>query len=721
MHPEQTPCPSHVPAVASFTRRHSSWLTLTMALPLLAVAAPGQLRAEDARLEEIIVTAQKRREPLQKTPLAITALSSRTLEEQGIDNTMALANQLPSLVMVPFTGNRAAPNMAIRGMGNLDAQTTKDAANGVYIDGVPVSRSVGLAADIADLERVELLRGPQGTLYGRNTTGGAINFITVRPEKDRSFEQTLTLGNLGLVRSKTRLNLPLSDTLYTRVAYLRSSDQGWVDNTNTTLPDQTRFNQDRKEAARWAWRLLAGETLTADLDLDYSTSSYGNVFFQRVAGAAAVNGRQESANPVKGLSPSQMSTAGQSLTLNARLAGLTLRSITAWRRMDNQARQNYADLFTQNDDQNQNQFSQEFQLLGTTLEQRLDYVIGLFHFKEQGTEQVRSVFSPTNLDAWRVVADSTSNAFYGQATWIPPILSDRLHLTVGLRETRDERGATKTFITSNFAPASNGLVVPARKQFHKLTPTYTLDYAVTDDLNVYARLAYGYRAGGFNTRSPYAGFGNGFHQENVRSTELGMKSDLFNHRTRLNVALFHNHYTDLQVDQVRNPSFFTDTLNAGRARIRGAEIELTALLSHGFSTRLFHTWLDARYGSYVDNGIDLAAAKHVPLAPRGQGGLGLRYEGGRTDSGRLRASLDYLWQSRYYTNPNPETLTQGYGLWNARIEWADLRLPQGRLRVALWGKNLGDKTYRLANTNLGGMTAQLGPPRTLGIDAIFSF
>ncbi|MBP9219692.1 MAG: TonB-dependent receptor, partial [Sterolibacterium sp.] len=208
MHPEQTPCPSHVPAVASFTRRHSSWLTLTMALPLLAVAAPGQLRAEDARLEEIIVTAQKRREPLQKTPLAITALSSRTLEEQGIDNTMALANQLPSLVMVPFTGNRAAPNMAIRGMGNLDAQTTKDAANGVYIDGVPVSRSVGLAADIADLERVELLRGPQGTLYGRNTTGGAIKFITVRPEKDRSFEQTLTLGNLGLVRSKTRLNLP---------------------------------------------------------------------------------------------------------------------------------------------------------------------------------------------------------------------------------------------------------------------------------------------------------------------------------------------------------------------------------------------------------------------------------------------------------------------------------------------------------------------------------
>lgn len=292
---------------------------------------------------------------------------------------------------------------------------------------------------------------------------------------------------------------------------------------------------------------------------------------------------------------------------------------------------------------------------------------------------------------------------------------------LGLRETRDERGATKTFITSNFAPASNGLVVPARKHFNKFTPTYTLDHAITDDLNLYARLAYGYRAGGFNTRSPYAGFGNGFNQENVRSTELGLKSDLFDHRTRLNVALFQNQYTDLQVDQVRSPSFFTDTLNAGRARIRGAEFELTTLLPHGFSTQLFYTWLDARYGSYVDNGIDLAAAKHVPLAPKGQGGLGLRYEGGRTNSGRLRASLDYLWQSRYYTNPNPETLTQGYGLWNARIEWADLRLPQGRLRVALWGKNLGDKTYRLANTNLGGMTAQFGPPRTLGIDAILSF
>lgn len=177
--------------------RHMLRAAWGISFPLLAAAIPCAALADTGteRLEEVIVTAQKRQEPLQKTPIAITAITMRELEAMRVDNTMDLANKLPSLVMVPFTGNRAAPNMSIRGMGNLDSQTTKDGANGIYIDGVPVGRSVGLAADIADLERVELLRGPQGSLYGRNTTGGAINFITVRPEKDFSFEQALTAGN----------------------------------------------------------------------------------------------------------------------------------------------------------------------------------------------------------------------------------------------------------------------------------------------------------------------------------------------------------------------------------------------------------------------------------------------------------------------------------------------------------------------------------------------
>lgn len=678
-------------------------------------------QAEVGQLEEVIVTAQKRQEPLQKTPLAITAITGRELEAMRVDNTMDLAHQLPSLVMFPFTGNRAAPNMSIRGMGNLDSQTTKDGANGIYIDGVPVGRTVGLAADVADLERVELLRGPQGTLYGRNTTGGAINFITVRPEKTFSFEQSLTAGSYGLLSGRTRVNVPLGDQVQTRMAYLHSSNRGWVDNTNRSLPNQTRFNQDEKDTMRWAWRFLATDRLTMDVDLDHSRTTYGNVFFQRVVGPAAVSGLQQSSPTLKGLSPSLLKTEGQSLTLNWKLEPFQLSSITAWRRMDNRAMQNYADAFIQTDDQTQKQVSQEFQLIGDALDRRLEYVAGLFWFDEKGDETVASELGPVTRDVWRVTAASKSKAVYGQVGWKPAVLEDRLRLTLGLRQTYDERAASKTFINSSFDAASNGMVVPASRRFRKFTPTYTVDYALTSELNLYGRLAYGYRAGGFNTRSPRSGFGQGFGQEDVRSTEVGLKSDLFERKARLNIALFNNQFSNLQVDQVRSPSIFTDTLNAGRARIRGAEFELTTRLGHGLTARWFHTWLDARYGSYVDNGVDLAAVKHVPLAPRGQGGLGLHYEGERGEWGKWNANLDYQWQTRYYTNPNPETLTAGFGIWNARIELTGIRLPQGQLRLALWGRNLADKTYRLANTNLGGMTAQFGAPRTLGVDVIYSF
>lgn len=179
-----------------------------------------------AQLEEVVVTAQKRKEPLQKTPIAITALTARDLETMRIDNLMDLTNKMPSVNIVPFTGNRAAPNLSIRGMSNNDSQSTKDSAFGIYIDGVPIGRGVGAGFGYRRSGTCRGAAWPQGTLYGRNTTAGAINFITVKPEREFSFEQTLTAGNHGLVAGKTRINVPLSDQLYTRFSYLRSSRYG---------------------------------------------------------------------------------------------------------------------------------------------------------------------------------------------------------------------------------------------------------------------------------------------------------------------------------------------------------------------------------------------------------------------------------------------------------------------------------------------------------------
>jgi iron complex outermembrane receptor protein len=701
---------------------HHRWIVTVLACALGGVQGVASA-AEPAgdKLEEVVVTAQKRAEPLQKTPIAITAMTTRELEYQRVDNLMNLASKIPSLNIVPFTANRAAPNLSIRGMGNTDSQTTKDNAMGIYIDGVPVGRGVGLAADIADLERIEVLRGPQGALYGRNTTSGAINFITIKPEKDFSFEQGLTFGSDDLFASKTRINAPLTEQLFSRLSYMRSSKDGWVKNTNTALPNQVDFNEDDKEAAKLALRLLAVNNFTADLGIDYSKMTYGNIFFQRVAGPTAVTGRQESALPVQGLTPSKTRVEGQNLTLGWQLDHLVLKSITGVRKMSNRTHQDYINIFTQDYDQTQDQLSQEFQAVGDALDRRVEYVAGLFYFKENGDEQVRSVYPAGRTDMWRVQAESTSTALYGQLSWKPAMLEDRLRLTLGARQTHDERSATKQFIISDMFPAAAGMVVPGNKRFKKFTPTYTADYTFSDTVSGYAKIANGYRAGGFNTRSTIDGFRAGFNPERVRSTEAGVKSDLFDRKLRLNAALFHSKYADLQVDQQRALPIFTDTLNAGKASVKGAELELTALLARGLTTNLFYTWLDAKYDSYVDNGVDYAIHRHMPNSPKGQGGAGLRYEGERMSWGRLSASLDYKWQSEFYAGPKHDTWTNGYGIWNARVGLADIRLPQGKLRVALWGKNLADKEYRLATTNLGVISAQFGEPRTLGIDAIYEY
>src|SRR5690606_5785465 len=180
-----------------------------------------------------------------------------------------------------FAGTRAAPNLFIRGMGNLNAQTTKDLATGIYVDGVPIGRAVGLAVDIADLERVEVLRGPQGTLWGRNTTAGAINFVTQKPDDEFSLKTQLTAGSWDLRSGRARINVPVTDRLAASLAYMRSEHDGWVDNTNATLPNQINFNEDRKkEAIKAAVRIKPTDSIVMDYGFDMSKMIFGNHFYQ---------------------------------------------------------------------------------------------------------------------------------------------------------------------------------------------------------------------------------------------------------------------------------------------------------------------------------------------------------------------------------------------------------------------------------------------------------
>ncbi|MFO1508949.1 MAG: TonB-dependent receptor [Steroidobacteraceae bacterium] len=675
-------------------------------------------------LQEVIVTAQKREESLQETPIAITAFSAQQLETQRVTNVMDLLNKAPSVNLAPFAGTRVAPNLFIRGMGNLNAQITKDMATGIYIDGVPVGRGVGLAVDIADLERVELLRGPQGTLWGRNTTAGAINFITKKPDDDFSIGAQLTAGSWDLRSGRVRINAPITDRLFARVAYMRTENDGWVENLNTALPNQINFNEDRKkEAARAALRFEATENLTFDYAFDSSKMIFGNHFYQIIAGPSAVPGRQESANRIRGLNPSDTEVSGHNLTVTWELGSATLKSISAYRDLDSRTNMNFVDIFTQDNTQAQHQFSQELQLVGDTLSDRLKYAVGLFYFDESAHEQLASRFAGgLAVDEFLVQAEGSSKAIYSQVTWTPPVLDDRLGLTVGLRYTEDSRQAVKTYLRTNLSPGvPQGTVVAGDRDFDSFNPAFTVDFAFTDHVNAYAKYTTGYRAGGFNTQSTPAFFGPGFNQEDVKAYEIGLKSDLLEKRLRVNLAAFHNKYTDLQVDQARTPPIFTDTLNAGSAVVKGVELEGAAVLARGLTANLYYSWLDGDYQSYIDNGVELQAVRHMQNTPRYQVGAGVEYAFPHLPIGDFLLNVDFRKQAEFYAGPIANTLSPGYDVWNARLQLAEIPAPQGSFRVAVWAKNLTDEIYRLSTTNLGVISAQFGPPRSVGVDMIYEF
>lgn len=726
-------------------------LAILSAIVAASPASNTALAQDAPALEEVVVTAQKREESLQDIPIAISTFDSTQLEELNVTSLDDLNGYIPSFQTRPFAADSAAPVIFIRGMGSIDVQTTKDGAVGVYLDGVAMGRVTGLALDVADLERIEVLRGPQGTLYGRNTTAGAINYVTRKPHEELAFKQRFTVGNYNHWASQTDLNVPITDNFYLKLGYMRTAIDGWVENENSTLPDQVDPNKKDNQAATAALRWRATDNFTVDYAFDYSDLEYGNGYYQTVNAPQAINQgttvptdkRLDTALLAKGMAESEGEVKGHNLTLAWDLNAVTLKSITGYRELDNTLNQNYLDglqfpqvtrlpgEFTQTNTVDQEQFSQEFQVIGSAFDDGLEYVAGVFYWKESATETQSSNFGTAGfpfIDAWSVDADAESLAAYGQATWHPNILSQRLGFTLGLRYTQDEREATKVFIQTDLAgvPPPTGSF-GGKNDFSDTSGNFVIDYAFTDNVNSFLKYSTGYRAGGFNTRAAPGNFEEGFDPENVQSTELGIKSTLWDQRMTLNASVYYNKYDDLQVDTFV-PPVNSRTDNAGSATIKGVEIELLARLSRGFTLDAFYAYMDGEFGEFflAGSGLgDLSDEKVIPNAPEHQAKMGLEYAFPMTSFGQFTAKVDYLWQDETYSNPDP-VVVDSYGLWNARLQLIGVPLPKGEIRVALWGKNLADAEYAVLTTDFSGgtgtiLTSQFGMPRTYGMDFIYEF
>lgn len=708
---------------------------LTVASYAAAQTPPAPEPEPAVGLEEIVVTAQKREESLQDTPISVVAFTSQDLENRGIGSVVDLRSSVPNLQLTPHPNSATTVRLFIRGVGNNDDQITMDPSVAVYLDGVYVARNQGLAMEVADIERIEVLRGPQGTLYGRNATGGAINFITLAPELGKfGFKQNFTVGNQALFTSRTQANLPLGEEAAVQLSYLKTMKDGFVDNLGTGV---SRFGDQDRDAYRAALLWQPADAL--DVRYSYDRSEIGDTpaFIAAVPFYPATAPRPEAGSPsVNNLRRNDVVAQGHNLTASWQVTdALTLKSITGYRELDNETYQDYhsgvlgpVPIFITSWDSTQDQFSQELQAIGSALDERFMYVAGLYYLDESADS-----FDSTNVPGRRVRTDRTitidnsAYALYAQGTYTPAALDGRLHVTAGARWSQDDREATlqNTVVPGVGAPIV-GPLGSGDNSFDNVSPSLIVGFDVQPELNVYAKAVKGYKTGGFNVRaSSIARFEAGFDEENLMSYELGMKSQWWDNRVRLNTAVFYADYDDIQVNVQSDPTnpAVTDVFNAGKAEISGVELDLDARLTSSLGVTLSYAYLDADYSEIINAaGVDVSWQYHFVEAPRNSVNTRLQYDFPELSFGQFSALVDYAWQGDKYSASNDSRYVVGsYGLLNARLNLTGIEFAAGELRAALWGRNLTDEEYYVAHFNAGVPSAIFGEPRSYGIDLIYQY
>jgi len=751
------------------------------AVVLATVALSAYSEEKKAVLEEVIVTAQKRQEKLQDVPIAITAMTSQELQAKGITDFKGVLQDTPSIYTSPFIlSSTGTLVVAMRGVGSDNPSgASSESAVGLYRDGFYMARGQAVSFDLADIERVEVLRGPQGTLYGRNTDGGAINVISKKPTGEFGVKQDLSFGSRNEFRSLTSVNLPAWHDVATKFTALKSSTDGFVKNPGASHD----FGEEGRRAGRFDLRWTPGSTLSADYFVETGRGQSTPLFFQNPgqagttitynSGAASytypvMNGPARVAPRSFDLPLSTFSSTGTGLTLAWNVNdALTIKSLTGYFKLDTVTNHDYADVagfpLTEHPFLQNHQFSQELQFIGNLLDHRLSYVAGLYYFKEQsasGDTLMGDFGVPLMLSQAVFDEQNKSTAAYGQVTWTPPLLDDRLDLTLGARYTRDTRDGTDVTLPNAFDPSTTSSSWGVKS--HKFTPAFTANYRWTEDLSTYAKVATGFLAGkgGFTP-----GVGE-FTQkpESLTSYELGLKSYWLDHRVRLNLAAYVSKYKDKQV-AIGSPSstpglFRFVPTNIGRSTIKGVEVELLSQLMDDVTLGLNYSYLDNHvdyvpviaggpYDSAVNPlspysaGGNIAGTFATAPSPKNSAGLNGDYTFLHFDQSTLTVHLEYRYQS-YVDQQGPLIPNYrlgrlpSYGVLNGRLTWTGDLSHGERAKVSLWAKNLTQKNYRLLVANTGGnglavatspgdtvgVTGKIenwAPPRSYGIDFTYEF
>ena len=710
----------------------SSAVAMTALAGALARAPAASARTDEAaeraapRIEVIEVIADRRARSVQDVPIAVTALSREAIENEGLADLEDLGYATPALSVSKFY--KGAPQIYLRGIGSNQRGAGGDPSVGLFIDDVYVGRAAAAEFDYVNIERIEVLRGPQGALYGKNVVGGAINVITAEPGPEPYGEVELSAGNYRALHLRGQVNAPLSPGVYANLAFGARNRDGYIDNafTGSDLNNensQTLRGQVLLDGAPGSLRLTADYTRDRALGLGRESRDF--LF------AAASPDRYRVEQDLDGFE--HRDVWGLSAQARTRTPFGELLSITAYRAAE------YDGLFdldglnpgatrlslAQRIAEDAEQFSWELRL-NSAISAALDGVFGLYAFREE-VERLTGAIVGRASQANEQFNITTSYAAFGHAAWA---FAPRWSLNLGGRLTYEEKDHRNTLLALGeaYLPSGNPdeIVFAGHidASWSNFSPQATLEFSAGEDVFLYGVLSRGFKSGGFSEQpTSQLAAETPTDQEIATNYEIGAKTEWFDGRLRVNGAGFYIDYEDLQVSQFipdpDNPDApgLVVLRNAATASSRGFELEWSVLPSSYLALSGHYAYVDARYDEFIDGAGRDNSGRQLTRHPRHQFFIAADtwrdLAGGATISARLSVSA----QSEVFIDPenNPIARIPPYELVNARIayEWSN------GFEAALWARNLLDTYYEQhvfdVPANSQGRVAVVGQPLMFGV------
>ena len=689
-------------------------------------------------IEEITVTATKREANLQDLPMAITAFDKQGLETAGIENVNRLANFVPNMVV---GNNNNDTQVMIRGIGTSDVTIVGDPSVAIHLDDLYVTRTSGLNMLMYDTERVEVLRGPQGTLYGRNATGGSVNIISTRPQNEFGINADALYGDYDWFQFRGALNVPIvKDKLAGRLSLVREKRDGYQQNV---FPGGTVSN----DADALAWRLQFLWTPTEDLsilvkadDVDFDDIGQQRERLESPPGNPANGFQGTMAIPPELNSVYKDQPESRDLKSDSQLVrvdwqfvdSVELTFIAGWTDMNwdfflDANQDPDASTTVGNSQVSSETNSQELRLASTT-DSSLQWLVGFFHLEEDAEQPLLVVNTPgpTINNGWQMETDSW--AAFGQLNYA---LTDTVKLLGGLRYTDDEkkgRGQQETCIPNFFCPVPLTFI-DEQNSWDDTSWLLGVDWSPSENHMFYGKISTGYKAGGFNLigSPPNERI---WDPEEIISYEIGWKGSMMNRRVRLNTAAFHYDYDDLQVSGIVN--FARLTTNAAKAGVNGVEIESLFQPGSSWIINFSVGWLDAEFDDFTSvDPVNVPQGRVPPNeptpipedfsgnklinSPEWSVNFSVQYTFDLGRVGGLTARAQSHWQDDWYHRPYnlPEDKDESYTTTDVRLIW---RSPEERWYAEAFVNNISDEQFATSiEVTNGGFFGNINPPRLWGV------